>query len=145
MPAATLPGIGHGTTVWLHNGTALTQLAKVKDVKIPQTEIDELEVTHYQSANRTREYVAGLKTLQDVEVELFYVPGSATDILCRAARDVADNRAVRIIVPNETGAGAVQFDFPAFVKTYAPTNEVDGVRMATLTLKPAAATTETNL
>lgn len=135
MPAATKPGLGWGTIVSLHNGTALVALAQVKDCNIPESETDELQSTHYQSPDRYREFVSGLKTRGEFTVEMNYLPGSPTDVLCRAADAAADVRPLRIIVPNETGAGAQQIDFTGFVKGYTRGNDLDGLRMATLTVK----------
>jgi predicted secreted protein len=143
MAAATKPGLGAGTIVKMHNGTALTVLAEVNDCSIPEAETDEVETTHYASSGRIREFIAGLTDLGEIEVKMNYIPGSPTDVLCRAAATAKDNRAFQITIPDQAGAASQLIDFTGFVKKYSRSNPMDGLREATLMVRVAGAATET--
>lgn len=110
--------IGWGTEFHLHNGTALTELVGVFNVGIPEGSTEEVEVTHYKSANKFREFIAGLRERGEFTVEMNYVPGSATDTLCQSAFGAADRRAFKIVLPDDEGQPAWEIDGEAFAKSY---------------------------
>lgn len=111
--------IGWGGEVHLStdNTTAnLAELVEVVSFGLPDEETDEIEATHLKSPGRRKEFIAGLIDGGEVEVVLNYVPGSATDILVRAARTAGDTRAVRFVIPDELGDPEWNVDTFAFVK-----------------------------
>jgi hypothetical protein len=100
----------------------LVELAEVRDVGFPQDEADEHEVTHLKSPNRRKEFIQGLIDGGEFAATLNYVPGSATDLLLTAAKDAGTTRKIKIVIPDESGTGAADWNIvtSAFVKRYAP-------------------------
>jgi hypothetical protein len=119
----------------------LVELAEVRDVNFPQIETDEHEVTHLKSPDKFKEFIAGLKDGGEFTATLNYVPGGATDLLLTAALG-GTNRAVRIVIPDEAGAGVADWNWTlsAFVKRYAPDRmEPNAPITATITFRVGGA------
>lgn len=115
--------IGWGAELQLGTSDAvasLVELGEVVSFNLPASEADEVEATHLKSPNRRKEFIAGLIDSGQVEAELNYIPGSATDVMLAAARDAGTTRAVRFILPDEVGAPAWQITTGGFVKRYSP-------------------------
>lgn len=131
--------IGWGGEVQLgldENVSSLIELEEVRSCTLPTDEADEHEVTHLKSPNRRKEFISGLIDAGEMTVQLNYSPGSATDILMTAAAAAGDTRAVRIIIPDQTGQPEWQFTTTGFVKKYAPDNvEPNSPITATATLR----------
>lgn len=140
--------IGWGGEVHLWDSSlvtpALVQLVEVISFGLPDDEVDEVEVTHLKSPNRYREFIAGMSDRGEVEVTLNYVPGSATDILIRAARAAGDTRTIRFVIPDKDGTPGWQIDTSAYVSGYArgPITVGDKVE-STVTFRITGAQTET--
>lgn len=134
--------IGWGTEFHLHNGTSLIELDGVFNVTIPESTADDVEVTHYKSPGKTRQYIAGLKDLGEFTVEMNFVAGSPTDLLCQTALAAGDNRAFKTVLPDDAGEPAWEIDGSAYVKGYTRNIPVDDRMTAQLTLRAAGATTE---
>lgn len=124
----TLARIGWGGEVQLSTSTdvdGLEELGEVRGVPtFPTREADEHEVTHLKSPNKTKEFISGMIDGGEMQISLNYVPGGATDILLTDAAETGDIRAVRIIIPDNSGAGtaAWQITTSGFVKRYSPDN-----------------------
>lgn len=125
------------------SAAGLVEIGEVVSFGLPDDETDEVEVTHLKSPNRRREFISGLVDGGEVEVSLNYVPGSASDILIRAAKEAADVRAVRFIIPGTDGTAAWQITTSGFVKGYArgPIQVGDKIE-ATLRIRITGAQTE---
>lgn len=130
--------IGLGTEVYLHNGTALTLLAEVFNASPPNEQTDQVDVTHYGSSGRRREFISGLIDGGEITIEMNYNPGSATDLLCQDAKDDGDVRQARISIP-KSPTGRRQFTGNCIVTGYEIANPVDDKATATLTLKVSGA------
>src|SRR5690606_27830857 len=105
--------IGWGGEFWLSSDNTtgnLVEMVEVVSFGLPNDQADEVDVTHLKSPNRRKEYILGLKDGGEVQVSLNYVPGSATDIAIRDAKDDQDVRAVRFIIPDQSGDPAWQID-----------------------------------
>jgi predicted secreted protein len=137
---ATDVQIGYGCQFWLHNGTALTKLAEVMQVSLPNEQVDEVEATHMESPNRTREYVSGLIDPGEITLELNYIAGSTTDTLINAAKASGAQRDCKIVVPAKTAAQA--FTFKGIVKGYERNAPIDDRQTATVTIRIAGAVTQ---
>lgn len=114
--------IGWGGEVQLSTSSSvdgLVELVEVVSFGLPDDQADEVEVTHLKSPGKRKEFISGLTDGGEVEVSLNYVPGSATDLLVRAAKDAGDERAVRFIIPDQAGVAAWQITTSCFVKGYA--------------------------
>lgn len=133
--------IGWGGKLYLSTDSTeanLALLAEVRECGFPQDETDESEATHLASPGRRREFKAGLIDGGEFIATLNYVPGSATDLLLTAAKVAGTTRAIRIVVPDESGTGAADWNMVtgAFVKRYAPDSMTPGeVITATATFR----------
>lgn len=127
--------IGWGTEFSLHNGTALTELEGVFNIGIPEATTDDVEITHYKSAGRYREFIAGLKDRGEFQVEMNYVPGSPTDLLCQAALAAGDRRPFQSVLPDDEGEPAWAIDGTAYAKGYTRAVPVDDRLTAVLTMR----------
>lgn len=97
--------IGWGTSFRLANATgALMALDEVTDVSLPEETADDVEVTHYKSPNRRKEYRGGLIEPGEGSITLNYLPGSTTDLLISAAHQAGTPRAFQCDLPDAAGA-----------------------------------------
>lgn len=133
--------IGWGGKLYLatdNTEATLTEITEVRECGFPSSEVDEAEATHLQSPGRRKEFVAGLIDGGEFEATINFVPGGASDLLLTAALTAGTVRKVRIVVPDETGAGTADWNFvtSAFVKKYAPDSMTPGeVITATVTFR----------
>lgn len=114
--------IGWGGEVQLGldaNVSSLQELVEVVSFGLPDDQADEVDVTHLKSPGKRKEFISGLTDGGEVEVSLNYVPGSATDLLIRDAKDDGNTRAVRFIIPDELGQPEWQITTACFVKGYS--------------------------
>jgi hypothetical protein len=138
------PRIGWGGELHLSTDETEANLVELEDVRsvgFPSIEVDEHEVTSLKSPDRFKEFIAGLKDGGEFPAEFNYKPGEATDLMLTAATG-GTRRAVRIVVPDDSGTGAADwnFTFLAFVKRYAPdTMEPNAPITATATFRVARA------
>src|SRR4029078_5499509 len=54
-------------------------MARVTSIKPPSFKLDQIDVTHMQSPNRTREFISGLNDPGECSFEMNFVPGSTSD------------------------------------------------------------------
>lgn len=137
--------IGWGAEFWLEDDQAvptLTELLGITSLTIPNDQTDDVEITHFKSAGRRREYISGLIESGEGTFEMNYVPGSATDILCRAAHTAGTTRGYKIVIPDQAGDAAWEITGDCYVKGYERDIPIDDRMMATLTVKFTGAVTE---
>lgn len=92
--------IGYGTEFWLANAAGtLTELDEVTEIPFAEETADDVEVTHFKSPKKRKEYKAGLIEPGEGTITMNYIPGSPTDLLIRAAQNDGKVRAYRAIVP----------------------------------------------
>lgn len=130
--AASEATLGYGSTFRISNNDSpgiFTDIAEVFNITPPSFEADDVDVTHNQSPNRTRETIAGLKTPGDCSFEMNFIPGSASDILIRALQGTGEQRACQIEFPN-----AETWDFLASVKGYEVSMPTDDKMTATVSM-----------
>ncbi len=135
------------TTGWnsefkLHNGSALTALAEIFAVSPPNDEAGEFETTHFKSANRRKEFKAGLIDGGMMEIEGNWIPGSATDVLLTAAKAAGDVRTFELLVPT-AGGDNWKFAGSVIVKGYEKTNPLDDRKTFKASMRVSGAVTET--
>jgi hypothetical protein len=133
---------GWGGEFWLDTaGDVLTELVEVVSFTLPNGEAETIEATHLKSPNRRREYIPGLIEDGELEVVINYVPGSATDILLRAALEDGDTRDWMAVIPRETANWEVTGD--GIVTGYDRGSVVaDGKMEGTVTIRITGAVTE---
>ena len=138
----TNAAIGWGAEFWLANASdVLTKLDEVFAVNPPNEQVDDVEATHYGSAGRTREFIAGMIDAGESTVEMNYVPGSATDVLIRAAKTDGLTRDYKIVAPVYDGT-TWEITGTCYVKGYERSIPVDDRMTATLTVRFTGASTE---
>lgn len=108
--------IGYGLTFSMKASVAatdLTELTGVFSVTPPAVTVDAIDVTHYKSPGRKREYMPGLGDNGTVTAEMNYIPGSATDLLILGLISSGD------IVPAEVEyENGTKVEFTCFVVEY---------------------------
>lgn len=129
--------IGYGTTFEVETAASsgsYFKLGEVSQVTPPNESTDQVDVTHMESASRTREFISGLRDPGEMSVEFNYIPGNATDDFILAWRASGETRSCRITYPTtDTDT------FPGFVLGFTPTLAVADKASATLNLKVAGA------
>jgi predicted secreted protein len=120
---ATAAAIGYSTTFAIESATpgTYTTLGEVADVTPPSLTRETDDATHMGSANRVREYIAGLRDSGEASVVLNYVPGGAAWDLLKAAYDSDAPVNYKITFPN-----AATVTFPALITELAPTTPMTG-------------------
>ncbi len=132
--------IGYGTRAYMMatvGASVLTKIAEVTSVSLPNEQVAEVEVTHYESPGRTREFIPGLNDAGEITVEMNFVPGSATDAMIVAAKSDGGVRTFRIVTPADDDSQ--MYTFPVFVRGYERGLPLDDRMTATVTLRIAGA------
>jgi predicted secreted protein len=133
--------IGWDAEFWLDNASGtLTQIAEVTAITPPNPQTDTIEVTNFKSAGRRREYIAGLIEDGEGTFEMNLVPGSASDVLLRAAQADGVVRSYRLILP--TSGDGWQIDGECIVTGYERSIPIDDRMTATVTVRFTGANTE---
>lgn len=127
--------IGWGAQFWLHDGTQLVKMAGVYALTPPNNQTDDVEITHFESSGRKREYIRGLTETGEGTIEMNYVPGSVTDLLCQASHAAGNVRPYKIVIPDDQGAPAWEITGNCYAKGYERGIPVDDRMTATLTVK----------
>jgi predicted secreted protein len=139
---ATNVGIGLGAQFWLDSASdVLTQLSEIISVALPNSQVEDVEATHMASANRRREYVAGLIDDGEGTIEMNYVPGSATDVLIVAALADGETRDYKVVLPVADGS-TWEVTGDCIVKGYERNAPIDDRMTATLTVRFTGASAE---
>lgn len=124
--------IGYGSTFGIDpaGGTSFTTLGEVTNITPPSDSIDVVDVTHMQSPNRTREFLAGLRDPGTASFEINFVPGSASDDLIQQVRDAGTVVSCRITFPN-----AATWTFDGLLTGYEPAVPNEDKLSATVSFK----------
>lgn len=134
-----MAGIGYNTRFSIENAPGsgvFVELAEVYEVTPPNASVDQVDVTHYQSAGKTREFIPGLVDGGTVTVSMNFAPNSVTDQRIEGLKLAGTVLAMRVTFPN--GATAT---FPAGVQSYTKAIPVDDKMTATMEVKVAGAVT----
>lgn len=127
--------IGWGGKFFLQDASDnWVELEEILETPFPESETEDVEATHMQSPGRRREYIAGLIEDGTGDVLMNYVPGSATDELCRDLQSsgIVTGYRVHVLQPDDT---YWQIQGECIVKKYARSSPIDNRRTATLTIK----------
>jgi predicted secreted protein len=119
-------------------GSTYTTIGEVSDIELPSDEVEEVDVTHYGSPARTREFIAGLINTGEASFTVNWIPGETTDIFLRGMRISGAVHNHKITFPN--GSSVV---YPGFIKGYSPSAPIDDKLSAQYTVKKAGAETWT--
>jgi len=136
MPA-TEAAIGYGSVFEMADEatpSTFVAMGEVYAIDPGSDETDEVEATHMQSPDRTREYIPGLVTPGEMSIEMNYIPGSAADLALLGAS--GKRNVGRITLPN-----GVRKSFPITLRSYQTGIPLDDRMTATATFRKAGATT----
>ena len=134
--------IGHGSTVSFKIGAAAAvMIAEVTSIGLPNPQIADVEATHFQSPDRAREYIPGLKDNGEIAIGINYDAGSATDDQVNLAMAETAPITVTITIPTVSGTDQ-EFTFPGIVKGYEKNIPIDDRQTATITIRVAGAVTQ---
>lgn len=129
--------IGYDTVFAIETSAGVfTALAEVFEVTPPEITVDQVEVTHFKSAGRSREYIPALSDNGAASASMNYVPSSATDQLIDTLLGSGDVSTMRITYPN---GATVTFD--AFVSGYSKSIPVADRMTADVQFKVTGAVT----
>lgn len=133
--------IGYGAQLWIDNGSSvMTKVAELIEIGLPNPQVDEVEATHFESPDRSREYVPGLTDNGEITFGINFVAGSATDTLITGAIAGGEVRDMEVVVP--AGAASQTFAFSGLVKGYEKNVPIDDRQTATITVRVNGAVTQ---
>lgn len=96
--------IGYGTTYEIWDASlgvpAFVKIGEVFEVTPGSESADRVEVTHMESPNRRREYIAGLIDSGEATFQINWVPNNATDLFLRALFDGGIVAPHKVTFPN---------------------------------------------
>jgi predicted secreted protein len=110
------------------------ELLEVFEVTPPEISVDQVEVTHFQSPGRAKEFVPALSDNGTAQAQMNYLPNSVTDQRLRELQADGDVLSMRITFPN--GATVT---FPASVESYSQNIPVGDRMTATAGFKVSGA------
>lgn len=131
-----MASIGYNTRFAIENAPGsgvFVELDEVYDVVPPNESIDQVDVTHFQSPGRTRQFIAGLTDGGTASVSMNLIPNGASDQRIEGLKLAGTVLAMRITFPN-----AVTVTFSASVQSYSKTLPVDDRMTATMEVKIAS-------
>src|SRR5580765_4495660 len=118
--AASLAMLGYGSLFSMESTTSpgdspltYVALAEIKNIKPPNQQTDDVDVTHNTSPQRRREFIAGLIDPGEASFDMNFVPGSASDLRLQGLLTAGTNVNCRITFPN-----LINWDFIGIVKGY---------------------------
>ncbi|MES2902826.1 MAG: phage tail tube protein [Pseudomonadota bacterium] len=124
---------GHGSEFWLKvSAGTLTKLGEVFNIPVPNTEAAELIDASHMDSEVYKDYIqARLREGVESDIEMNWIPGSATDTLCKSA--VGLTCEYKVVIPD--GVDTVEFTGSCLVRNYMRNNPMDDKRTGTLTVK----------
>jgi hypothetical protein len=124
---------GIGSEFWLANASGtLTLLGEVTNIPIPSGTTDLIEASHMKSVGYKDYIPSPLQDGEEADLNMNWIPGSATDTLCVEAKN--KTREFKIVVPVD-GAPAIQWTGDVLVRNYVRVNPLQDKRSGTLTVK----------
>ncbi|MGN5374592.1 phage tail tube protein [Sphingomonas hankookensis] len=133
--------IGWGSEFWLANAAGvLAELDEVTEIPFAEETADDVEVTHFKSPGRRKEYKAGMIEPGEGTLVVNYIPGSPTDVLLRAAHSDGKVRAYKAVIPD----GAAKWEVTGFliVKSRARAVPIGDRMTQSISVRFTGATTE---
>jgi hypothetical protein len=139
---ATQGVIGYGTVLYAGLGDdpeTFREIHEMRTAAPPQATADEVEMTHFGSPNRTKEFIQGMIDNGEMTFEVNWRPDFYPDHRrLREDNGTGRKRNYVIVLP-----GAMEtITFPAFVKTLAPSLAPSDAVVMAVTLRCDAQTVE---
>lgn len=138
MPA-TAAVLGYNTKVAFENDASpqvYVEIAEVTEVSPPNQQTDQVEATHMQSPNRTREFISGLIDPGEMSFTINWIPGNASDQRIQALKASGEYVNTKVTWPN-----LVTWSFLGSVTGFEPDSPIDDRMTATVTVKVSGPTT----
>lgn len=110
------------------------ELLEVFEVTPPEISVDQVEVTHFKSPGRAKEFIPALSDNGTAQAQMNYLPNSTTDQRLRQLQSTGDVLSMRITFPN-----GVTVTFPASVESYSQNIPVGDRMTATAGFKVSGA------
>jgi len=120
--------IGYNSTFGIYNGVSYVNVGEVFAITPPGYARDAIETTHMTSANRYREFIAGLLDAGEASIEYNYTPAAAEVVY--TAMQSNSLGSFRITHPN-----GVTLTFSAVVTAWTPGIPMDDRMTGTATFK----------
>jgi len=126
--------LGFVVTLGIYNGSTYDTVAGVRDIDGPGLSTDTVEVSSRSSANRWREFIAGMRDGGEVSFDIVYDPAETTH----------KNAATGLLALQVSGAATqfrlglpatVNWDFSAICTKFQPTAPLEDALTASVTLK----------
>lgn len=138
--AETQASIGYGSLFDISRDSEVSWLTmgEVFDITPPNDTVDEVDATHMQSPNRTREFIPGLIDPGEASFEMNFIPGSPSDLLVAEIKTAGERVRCRITFPN-----GVTWKFTGWVTGYEPAVPNDDKMTATVTWRVTGPTVST--
>lgn len=131
--------IGYSSKYEISNGDSpetFFEVGEVFNITPGEEATDRIDVTHYQSPDRRREFIAGLIDPGEATFEINWVPGDETDEFIRDLRTSGETRTHRITFPN-----GVTVSYDAIILSYSKAIPLDDRMTATITVAVSGAET----
>jgi len=119
-----------------------TGIAEVHDVNGPGISLDMIERTHQLSPDATKEYIAGLKDLDNITFEIGFVPTDPTHSLTTGFLADWKNRVMRtyhLVFPD---SGNTTWELKGYVSGFSIKGPTQGLLTADVTIKLTGGLTE---
>lgn len=124
---------GIGSEFYLANAAGtLVLLGEVTNIPIPSGTTALIDASHYGTVGFKDYISAPLQDGEEANLEMNWIPGSATDLLCIDAKN--KTRAFKVVVPVD-GEPARQWTGDCLVRNYVRRNPNEDKRVGTLTVK----------
>lgn len=123
--------LGYGSVLELADiatPTTREYIGEVSNFTLPSASTDQVDVTHMQSPNKSREFIDGLTDHGEFGCEMNYVPGSQADLRMLAAK--GKRKRIYITFPN-----GVQVAFTGTRQSYEKTAATDDKMTASASFK----------
>jgi predicted secreted protein len=140
MPASEAM-LGYGSIFAIEDDNspaAYVDLAEVFNITPPNAQVDDVDVTHNTSPNRTREFIPGLIDPGECSFEMNFIPGSTSDDRIRELKEAGTQKNCRITFPN-----AATWIFLASIKGYEISSATEDKMTATVTMRVSGDITAT--
>lgn len=140
---ATQAMIGYGTLFQRGNGDGPPEtfqtISETAEINPPQSEADDVEVTHLNSPGRRKEFIQGMSDAGEASLSVNWIPDHPTQDHLTGLLADKNSGAVktwRIVLPG----GLLTWTFSGYVKSFAPdTISANDPLKATVTIKVTGA------
>lgn len=139
--------LGYGTLLKRGDGGSpevFTTIAEVRSITLPTQEREDVDVTHMESPNATREFIAGLADTGEASCRLNFRPDHVSQGAVSGVIDDSENRTLRNYqIMFDQFSGDPTCSFNAYVKSHGGEIVVDDAIQVDVVFKLSAAPTWT--